>query len=325
MSMSSLFQKLNLGLPESILVLNAPDSFESELDQLEDIKILRTATSKTRMNFGIGFALKQAELDRVSTTLARAAEGDAVLWIAYPKKSSKKFQCEFNRDSGWKVLGAAGFEPVRMVSIDENWSALRFRRAEHIKSLTRSNSMTISAAGDLRTKLQTAKQTIPAVKTPVQMAKTRQKTDSKTTETKIESFVAEFDPQLAKTIRSCRKELRKQLPNAVEQVYDNYNFLAIGFCTTERTSDCIVSLACSAKGVALSFYYGAALADPAGLLLGSGKQNRFIRLENAALLKSPAVVSLIETAVTNSKTPFPSGQRGYTMIKSVSAKKRPRR
>ena len=123
----------------------------------------------------------------------------------------------------------------------------------------------------------------------------------------------------------CRKQLRKLLPFAVEQVYDNFNFLAIGFCTTERTSDCVVSLACSANGVALSFYYGASLADPDGLLLGSGKQNRFIRLENDSIIKLPAVVSLIEAAVTNSKTPFPSGQRGYTMIKSISTKKRPRR
>ncbi|MEQ1828184.1 MAG: MmcQ/YjbR family DNA-binding protein [Pirellula sp.] len=141
----------------------------------------------------------------------------------------------------------------------------------------------------------------------------------------LKSFISEFDPAVAKLIQSCRTTLRKLLPRAVEQVYDNYNFLAIGYCTTERTSDCIVSLACSAKGVSLSFYYGATLTDPDGLLLGSGKQNRFIRLESASTLKNPKVQSLIEQAVAKTKNPFATNGHGYTMIKSVSSKKRPRR
>ena len=67
--------------------------------------------------------------------------------MVYPKGSSRKYRCEFNRDSGWPVLGAAGFEPVRMVAIDEDWSALRFRRVEHIKSMTRNPRGAISRAG----------------------------------------------------------------------------------------------------------------------------------------------------------------------------------
>src|SRR5436189_5911338 len=93
-------------------------------------------------------------------------------------------------------------------------------------------------------------------------------------------FIAKFDPAVAKLARSARSALRKRLPTAIEQVYDNYNFLAIGFCTTERTSDCIVSLAVSAKGVALSCYNGALLSVHDKLLRGSGKQNRFIHLES---------------------------------------------
>lgn len=157
------------------------------------------------------------------------------------------------------------------------------------------------------------------------MAKSHNVVSAEDTSAQIESFVAEFDPLVGKLIRSCRSVLRKRLPSAVEQVYDNYNFLAIGFCTTERTSDCIVSLACSAKGVSLSFYWGATLQDPDGLLLGSGKQNRFIRLDTVSVLKTPGVSRLIEAAVAQSKTPFPLDQRGYTVVKSISAKKRPRR
>jgi hypothetical protein len=67
--------------------------------------------------------------------------------MAYPKGTSKKYQCEFNRDSGWTTLGAAGFEPVRVVAIDEDWSALRFRRVEYIKSMRRKPTGAISAAG----------------------------------------------------------------------------------------------------------------------------------------------------------------------------------
>ncbi|HEX3836066.1 MAG TPA: hypothetical protein VHW25_03810 [Steroidobacteraceae bacterium] len=63
--------------------------------------------------------------------------GDAILWMVYPKGTSKKYHCEFNRDCGWPILAAAGFEPVRMVAIDADWSALRFRRVQFIKTTTR--------------------------------------------------------------------------------------------------------------------------------------------------------------------------------------------
>src|SRR3954466_6451985 len=140
----------------------------------------------------------------------------------------------------------------------------------------------------------------------------------------LAAFIAKFDPAVAKLIRAVRSKLRARLPTAIEQVYDNYNFLAIGYCTSERTSDCIVSLAVSAKGVALSFYHGASLADPDNILLGSGKQNRFVRLETVKTLNEPAVKPLIPPAIKQAKTPLPSG-RGYTIVKSVSAKQRPRR
>jgi hypothetical protein len=141
----------------------------------------------------------------------------------------------------------------------------------------------------------------------------------------LASFLAKFDPAVARLIRSARSTLRKRLPTAVELVYDNYNFLAIGYCTSERTSDCIVSIACAANGVALSFYNGASLPDPEKILLGSGKQNRFIRLESAKTLGEPAVESLLCAAIARAKTPLPKSAKGYTLIKSISAKQRPRR
>ena len=141
----------------------------------------------------------------------------------------------------------------------------------------------------------------------------------------LAGFVAKYDPSVGKLARATRAALRKRLPTAVELIYDNYQFLAIGFSATQRASDCLVSLAVSPKGVALSFYYGSSLPDPQGILLGSGNQNRYVRLESPATLALPAVEALISAAVTRAETPLPAIGRGYTVIKSVSAKQRPRR
>jgi len=141
----------------------------------------------------------------------------------------------------------------------------------------------------------------------------------------IASFIAKFDPANAKLIRACRSAMRKRLPSANELVYDNYNFFVIGYSASERPSDCVVSLAAAANGVGLSFYYGATLPDPDGILLGTGTQNRFVRLPSAATLAEPAVEKLIRAALAQAKTPMPSTGRGRTIVKSISAKQRPRR
>jgi hypothetical protein len=138
-------------------------------------------------------------------------------------------------------------------------------------------------------------------------------------------FLAKFDPAMARTIKACRAALRKRLPTAIELVYDNYNFFVMGFCSAERSSDCIVSLTANAKSVGLSFYWGATLPDPHGILQGSGTQNRFIRLdEGAKTLARSEVRELIDAAVEQARTPLPK-EPGYTVIRSISAKQRPRR
>lgn len=146
--MTPLFKKLNLTTQTQVVILNAPDSFEDELEQLTDVTVLRKVGKTTRVSFAMAFATNQKQLDAVSKSLTSAAEGDAILWMCYPKQSSKKYTCDFNRDSGWTVLGEAGYEPVRMVAIDQDWSALRFRNTQFIKTLTRSK--TISKEGKKR-------------------------------------------------------------------------------------------------------------------------------------------------------------------------------
>jgi uncharacterized protein DUF1801 len=141
----------------------------------------------------------------------------------------------------------------------------------------------------------------------------------------LEGFIDKFDSKNAALIRSVRKALRKRLPTAHELVYDNYNFFVIGYSSTERPSDCIVSIAAAANGVGLSFYYGATLPDPHKLLLGSGSQNRFIRLESAATLARAEVEDLISAAIAQGGTPLPKSGKGKLIIRSISAKQKPRR
>jgi hypothetical protein len=133
--MPSVFEKLNLKQQGEILVVNAPSSFEPELTALKGVVVLRDPKKAKAVHFALAFATKQAEVDALSKILAAKAEGDALLWFAYPKGTSKRYRCEFNRDTGWNTLRSAGFDTVRQVAIDEDWSALRFRRVEFIKSV----------------------------------------------------------------------------------------------------------------------------------------------------------------------------------------------
>src|SRR5271163_3555899 len=141
----------------------------------------------------------------------------------------------------------------------------------------------------------------------------------------IAGFIAKFDRRIAKQIRACRATLRKRFPTANEIVYDNYNFFVIGYCSTARPSDCIVSIAANSKGVGLSFYWGATLPDPHKILLGSGTQNRFVRLPTPKTLSDPKVSALIDAAVAQAKVPLAIGTRGISVVKSISVKQRTRR
>jgi hypothetical protein len=132
--MSSIFKKLNLTQQREILVIHAPSSFEAEVAALQGIIVLRDPKNVQAVHFALAFATQQAEVDALSRVLAAKAQGDALLWLAYPKATSKRYSCEFNRDTGWNAIRSAGFDSVRQVAIDEDWSALRFRRKEFIKA-----------------------------------------------------------------------------------------------------------------------------------------------------------------------------------------------
>jgi hypothetical protein len=146
--MNPVFKKLNYKDQDRIYVLHAPESFEPVLAEMREMTDVRTSlTGAKGASFLLAFVTKQAEVDRLATQAAKTLDGDAVLWFAYPKASSKKYRSEIDRDSGWKALGAREFEPVRMIAIDEDWTALRFRRAEHIKTMRRDEKWAMSETG----------------------------------------------------------------------------------------------------------------------------------------------------------------------------------
>lgn len=144
-------------------------------------------------------------------------------------------------------------------------------------------------------------------------------------EEQLRGFIGKFAPKHQNLIRAVRKSLRRRFPAANELVYDNYNFLVVGYGPTERPSDCLISIAAAANGVGLCFIHGARLSDPKKMLLGAGKQTRFLRLESAAVLDRPEVEALLSSAAAQARNPMPASGRGKLIIRSVSVRQRPRR
>jgi hypothetical protein len=150
--MTPLFKKLNFKDHKSILVVNSPKSFENELSEMSNIaQIERKEEDMMAIEFAICFATTQIEIDSFITAVNPKILGDAVIWLCYPKGTSKNYKCDFNRDTGWAIVGELGFEPVRQVAIDEDWSALRFRKVEYIKTITRRESYALTNEAKKRT------------------------------------------------------------------------------------------------------------------------------------------------------------------------------
>lgn len=148
--MQSTFQKLNLKDQKQIVILNAPASFEAELKTLRGVDVVRDLKGAKEIDFSLAFVTKQDEIDAFAREIAGKAKADAVIWFAYPKGTSKKYKSEIGRDTGWKILGKLGYEGVRAVAIDEDWSGARFRRVEFIKTMNRDKSWAMTKEGKAR-------------------------------------------------------------------------------------------------------------------------------------------------------------------------------
>ena len=144
-------------------------------------------------------------------------------------------------------------------------------------------------------------------------------------EKRLKAFIGKFEPKDQRVIHSVRAAVRARLPTANELVWDNFNFFVIGYSPTKRPTDSIASIAARANSVGLCFIQGASLRDPKKLLLGSGRQTRFIRVESASVLTHPDGEALIAGAIDRAKTPLASARRGRLIIRSVAVKQRSRR
>jgi len=147
---------------------------------------------------------------------------------------------------------------------------------------------------------------------------------------RLDSFLAKYDLEVAAFARRALTKMRKFVPGAVEMVYDNYNWLVIGFSPTERPSEAIFSIVLPPGRVTLCFLQGAGLPDPAKRLQGSGNVVRNICLYDAGepdarVLDDPEVRELINVALNRAKVPMPARARRKLIIRSVSTKQRPRR
>jgi hypothetical protein len=142
----------------------------------------------------------------------------------------------------------------------------------------------------------------------------------------LDTFISKYSPTVAADGRAALAKLRRLVPGAVELVYDNYNFLVVGFCPSTRASDAVLSLVFTPRWISVCFLQaGKTLPDPRGLLRGSGTRVRNVRLESAKDLDAPAVRALIKEALARARVPIEGSGRRRLVIRSISAKQRPRR
>jgi hypothetical protein len=145
----------------------------------------------------------------------------------------------------------------------------------------------------------------------------------------LASFIDKFTPEIASLTKAVLAKMRARYPTALELVYDNYNALAIGFGPTERPSEAIFSIAVFPKWISLFFLQAqkasTPLPDPEKRLQGSGNVVKHIRLDSPATLDEPAVRALMQEAAARAVVPLDPRNKHRLIIKSISAKQRPRR
>ena len=146
-----------------------------------------------------------------------------------------------------------------------------------------------------------------------------------TPQAQLDRFIDKFSPDVAKLGRAAIARMRKFLPAAQVLVYDNYNALAVGFGPTDRSTDIVFSIAFYPRWVSLFFAKGVGLPDPHKRLQGSGNVVRHVVLTEISVLDDPQIRELMQQARALSGASLQTGKRGPIVIKSISARQRPRR
>ena len=141
-----------------------------------------------------------------------------------------------------------------------------------------------------------------------------------TPEAQLRSLIERFDPKDQKLIRAVRSAMRKRLPTANELLYDYKSHIVIGYSPTKRGAEGVASIAARVDGVRLYLMHGPQLPDPKKLLMGSGKQARFIRVEAASRLADPDVEALIAAAIDLAEVPLATEGRGRLIVRTTAGK-----
>ncbi len=150
--MQSLLKKINFKSNSEILVLNIPDELVTIFDEMsKETNWVVEINQAVHIENALIFVLQQKMVEHIVPRIINKLQGDCILWFCYPKKSSKKYESDIDRDHGWRILGEYGFEPVRQVSINEDFSALRFRKVEFIQKITRRKDMALTEEAKKRT------------------------------------------------------------------------------------------------------------------------------------------------------------------------------
>jgi hypothetical protein len=133
--MKSLLEKLNYKEQKRIALINAEKNFKlASLKELKDIQTDNKIDPRYPYDFMIVFVRNKAELNEIVPGVLHNLADDGILWFCYPKKTSFKYSSDIDRDHGWNALSDHEFFGIRMVTIDDDWSAMRFRNKKYIKS-----------------------------------------------------------------------------------------------------------------------------------------------------------------------------------------------
>lgn len=124
-----LLKKLYCKNQKEIFVFNPPREFLSVLwDIGQQIKVKRNVKNGERINFSLVFVRNTKEIEKHAILLAKHVSDDAIVWFAYPKKTSKNYSSQLSRDHGWESMIALKYEAVSLIAIDNDWTALRFKK-----------------------------------------------------------------------------------------------------------------------------------------------------------------------------------------------------
>ncbi len=127
---ASLAQKLQLRSSQQLGILNVPEGYLAKLKaNLPGIPL--SSPAKAKSEAVLAFVNNLAEAQKVFPRAISAIKPDGLLWIAYPKGGSK-IKTDVNRDRLWEAVSKSGWRPVRLVAIDDVWSAMRFRPEDQV-------------------------------------------------------------------------------------------------------------------------------------------------------------------------------------------------